>query len=331
MGHVKRSLLIANKLCENKNIKKKNIIFVARKNSNFKHGYNQIKFQGYLVIKCNDKHLKPNSKEELHQLTKLNPSLIIFDRHATTKKIINNIKEKKINVVSFDDIGSGSKFTDKTINAILKSKHKSSNILNGYKYLFLDDLKKNKYKSKSKNVTKLFISFGGYDKRKLIKFFLDAVSLDQNLIDLNLNYRVYTNILQREYKCELLKKIHKIKKKKINVKLISNSKNFYKNLAISDVAIVNGGLTVFDAIKFKIPTIAIPQYVHQLNTLTKLNKMGIVLVGSKKMSLSKAKLVKNLLILIEDANKRKSLERNMTKFLKLSSTGTVLNEIIKLI
>ena len=44
---------------------------------------------------------------------------------------------------------------------------------------------------------------------------------------------------------------------------IYNNKNFYDKLSISDYAIISGGLIVFDAIKYNLPIISLPQYFHQ--------------------------------------------------------------------
>ena len=55
----------------------------------------------------------------------------------------------------------------------------------------------------------------------------------------------------------------------------------------ADFAIVSGGLTVFDCISRGIPVIGLPQYQHQLKTLTNLKNKNVIKLGSKEMSLNK--------------------------------------------
>ena len=44
----------------------------------------------------------------------------------------------------------------------------------------------------------------------------------------------------------------------------------------SDIAIISGGLIVFDAIYFNLPIVCIPQYLHQKKTALDLKNKGLI-------------------------------------------------------
>ena len=71
----------------------------------------------------------------------------------------------------------------------------------------------------------------------------------------------------------------------IDVALHIRPDNFMEKLENADLAILSGGLTIFDAVSRGIPVIGIPQYGHQLITIEKLSEKMAAVGGSKKMTL----------------------------------------------
>ena len=79
-------------------------------------------------------------------------------------------------------------------------------------------------------------------------------------------------------------------------------KAFFKNMALSDLVICSGGLTMFDALNLNKTTIVIDQYKHQLRNINRLQKKGIVNYLNKKN-------INKLYSLINKINKKKKLEK----------------------
>ena len=67
--------------------------------------------------------------------------------------------------------------------------------------------------------------------------------------------------------------------------MIVRPEDFIERLAIADFAVLSGGLSIFDAVSLGIPSIGIPQYQHQLQTLKNLNDQCVIFLGSNDMDL----------------------------------------------
>ncbi len=156
-GHIVRGLAIA-RLLE----KKYNFEFISR-------GINEYK----IIEKFYDGKTKfniiniekNNTKEESDEINKIKCDLIIVDRLKTTKSFIERIKNEK-KVIVFDDTGSGGQYADAQINALLYRGEVKNNEYRGFDYLILNEYKTKKLK-RLNNVIKFFVSFGGYDHRKI--------------------------------------------------------------------------------------------------------------------------------------------------------------------
>ena len=83
--------------------------------------------------------------------------------------------------------------------------------------------------------------------------------------------------------------------------------NFYKKMERSDLVISSGGLTMFDALNFYKPVLAIPQYNHQFNNIKTLSKKGLVKLVRKKD-------LPNIFNIISKMNKE-YLQKNFKKIL----------------
>ena len=323
-GHVSRCIKIAKELLIKKILKIEDIIFIIRGENDFKLGEKILSKTKFFYKTYKNRVLEANSHSELSCIVNHNPSLVIVDRLATTKKLIQGIKYRGIKVISFDDYGSGRIMTDLSICAIFDDVKKSENLLSGYKYLTLSEGQKKTYIRKS--VKKIVATFGGYDARNLSNFFLsNSFEISQSIeIDLILGD------VSRHQLIEFKNILKKINRERV-INFFINPINFREIITSADLGICSGGLTIFDLALSRIPTISIPQYRHQLSTIAKLEKLGITIMGTQSMKLENKYFRNHLNNLINDYNLRIKISNASKKHIDGHGLNRVIKNIYKLL
>ncbi len=324
-GHVRRNIAIAEMLVKKKICLQKEISFVTRRSGFFRLGYDLINKAGYTIEKIDDRYLNWNSKSEATALSKIQTDILIFDRLSTTYDFMSSLKIKFKTLVTFDDIGTGTQIADVVINGIFHNLAPKKNRYIGYKYLFLKDTIFSKKKI-NKNVKNIAVSFGGYDKRNITKFFLNCLLHKKCVFNKKLNIQLIVgkeNIKVINLWKKLIKRIELRQKIKIN--LASFPPNYFKKLMKADFAIVSGGLTVFDCICRGIPVIGLPQYQHQLKTLTNLKNKNVIKLGSKEMSLNKKNFINSFNRMMSSYKDRNLLSKNSLNLIDKKGSERVIN------
>lgn len=323
-GHVLRCIKIAKELLIKKILKIEDIIFIIRGENDYNLGEKILSKTKFCYETYKNRELEANSRSELNCIVNHYPSLVIVDRLATSKRLIQGIKSRGIKVISFDDYGSGRIMTDLSICAIFDDVKKSENLLSGYKYLTLSEGKKKTYTRKS--VKKIVATFGGHDARNLSNFFLSNVyEISQSIeIDLILGQVSQSQLIEFE---SILKKTNRERA----VNFFINPINFREIITSADLGICSGGLTIFDLALSRIPTISIPQYRHQLATIAKLEKLGVTIMGTQSMKLENKYFKKQLNNLINDYNLRIQIRNASKKHIDGQGLNRVIKNIHKLL
>ena len=324
-GHVIRMMGLAKKIVEIYPNIKDRICFITRSDKEYSLGFGLLASSGFrLTVAGNE--LAWNSKSELEILKNHNARLIIVDRLDCDPKWMLELKKSGAQIVTFDDCGSTESLADVAINAILSAQD-SKHAFSGYDYLLLStkDLI-GSYKFKKK-VSKVIATFGGFDYRNLNEFFLNS------LINFGKNIKTKGTI-----KIEIIvghgvslsdnlwtSKVNLIKKQGcFEINLLKSPNDFYKKILEADILITAGGLTVFEALSMGIPTIALPQYEHQLKTIQYLAKLGGVLQGDSEIGLNQQDFMRILSGLINDCQKRLLLSKNGTLLIDGNGVSRVL-------
>ena len=86
-------------------------------------------------------------------------------------------------------------------------------------------------------------------------------------------------------------------------------KNFYELLTKGDIALVAGGITMFEVAAMGIPSIAIPQHIHQIENINSLKKKKITCSINSGMKFCRNKLENKINNLINDYKQRKLMNR----------------------
>ena len=310
-GHIVRDIAIADSFVDRKLLTQSEIGFISRRNGPFDIGFNLITKSGYQIEDISDECLEWNSPQELTALIETDPDLLIIDRLSTELKWMIGIKRKIGRVVSMDDTGSGASFADVVINGILHYKPKIKPSFVGYDYLFLKPSNISLKMEVPPKVKRIVASFGGYDSRNLMEFFLGSLEHHDALIDPEAVIELLIGFEdKKKIKSWKEKANHISLKYKIDVKISIRPSNFLERLAKADLAVLSGGLTIFDAISHGIPVIGIPQYTHQLKTIENLSKKFVIRQGCPRMSLDMNYFSKifNKIIISQDI--RWSLKKN---------------------
>ena len=192
--------------------------------------------------------------------------------------------------------------------------------------MFLKNTNLSLKKKNTKKVNNIVVSFGGYDKRNLTKFFLNSLLHKNFLLERSLNIELLVG--DAHYKVvntwkKLIKSI--LTNHKIKINLVVFSSDYFKRLAKADLAVVSGGLTVFDSISRGVPVIGLPQYKHQLKTLINLESKRVIKLGSLGMRLDKENFINLFNKMIISFEDRIFLSKNSIKLFDRKGSDRVLN------
>lgn len=320
-GHLLRDIKLANALKTTPEFGEAEILFATRLKPPYELGGKLVNQAGFLLIE--DRGLDPNSKKELESLMLARPDLVIFDRLETSSDLILALKNAGIFVVNFDDLGEGRSHANLVINSLFQNVESGPNIYIGYEYLFL--LWDNFNKSMPDAIaSKVFVSFGGYDSRRLNNYFLNSVPKIQGpdryeIVTSGLSSNELNNFKNMAKTIEL--------EAKVEIFVHQRPVDYYNLLCTSDLAVVSGGLTAFDCAQAGVPAVVIPQYEHQVENILKLEKLGCLKMGTRKMELD-SQLISSLVTkLSEDYKQRSAMHQAGLKVID----GQGLSRVIDLI
>lgn len=289
-GHVSRMLSLA-KSIKKKYKKKINIVFLIRKQKNFKLGYNLVKKSNFKIFNCKDRTLLPNSENEKKLFGEIHSDLIIIDRLYLSKKLSKFLKNLSKKFIVFDTAKNKFIAEDQIFN--INNFDKKKKKLNYFKYYIMNS--KLKF-NKAKNKNNLFICFGGIDKKKF------SIEIVKNLDCFSTFKKIY--LITRDEKIfKSLKKIVKKQRKKNIIKIFNKPDNFYNILDKCKYSITSGGLTFVDSVISGSNTLAVPQYSHQIRNINFFNSVHLMPYRVKKIDkLSRSKIFEISKNLINENN-----------------------------
>ena len=308
-GHLFRSITIAKFLKKKFLLKYNYIIFVTKTNKKFSKTSKILKNYNFKIYRI-DSNIKNYSTREAKILNKFEGKLVIIDRLGkVNKKFINyglkNFKKKII----IDDSSNYRNYFDISFNPLITNVKKFKNNFIGLKKFISPIYFYKKRKIKTKNG--VFIFFGNYDKKNILKKVLLNKTYKQNIVF----------YLPETYRSVV--KAYNIKNKIYFFKM----NKFYYYMQKSKFAILSGGMTLFDALYMNKKIICIPQYSHQFDNLysNKIeNNLILLKYGQKNFKSELAKFFEKMILSKIKIKKCKLVERkNMS--LTLKSIGEQFN------
>lgn len=195
-------------------------------------------------------------------LGEFRPHIVVFDNLDTSADAIAACREAGVVVVTLDDRGAGLKEADIVINAIREVPTEDPGaLLQGPDYIVLPAFDPPPLAPPRAGPLTAFLSFGGYDHHRILQLALEAVARVPAIGKVILVGAAAP--AERPGAFEIEAHVE--------------TSEFPALLASADVAIVAGGLTMFEAMRSGVPAIVVAQYPHQEETAARYEARGAVL------------------------------------------------------
>lgn len=308
-GHVRRCLLLADKLKEDEEFE---IAFLME------NGSEEIKRVSEMGYKVYTMDTKRNLLEQTIEAIKdFAPEILVSDILNSEEGYVKGVKDAGVIVIVLDDIGPGQKCADIKINAILET---GLSLFEGPKYIVLPE--KSPKKTVTDRCTKIFMSFGGYDHLNITLKTLKALEPLDEKIEITAAIGDYY-----KYEEELNSFLKNAKRKFI---IHFKPQNFDELFNQADLAIVSGGLTLFEAMARGIPSIVIGQYEHQIKTARRYESRNALICLGMGNRVDERTIFEKVIELIEDRSLRKLATKNGLRLVDGMGLKRV-SELIKIV
>jgi spore coat polysaccharide biosynthesis predicted glycosyltransferase SpsG len=252
MGHLFRMLNLAKYLKK----QNENFIFVINDNEKTK---SILKEYAYIFEVVDLLDISTHWEQNI--IDKYDIKYWINDRLDTLQQHSLNIKNNDIKLITFDNLGSGAKYSDINICGLFFNKEKiyGKKILKGVEYLILNE-EIDKYKKHKEKLANTIVTLGGSD-----------------------TYGVTIKVLKLLKKYNIKATIHIgpsfVHKKELDevitddYKLITFVPSLIEELSKYDLAITGGGITPFEANALGVPCIIIANELFEISNGNFLNNL----------------------------------------------------------
>lgn len=300
-GHLIRCITIAKILRKNYKIQKREILFLIKAKNRYSLGKKILEKENF-NYKIINKKIKDYSSNEYKEITKYKFKIIIFDRLGNiNKNFIQKIKLMNKKIICFDDKSNNRFDTDLSCNPLVfNHNYNKKNHYAGNEFNIIPSKLFVTKKIKTKKIKKIFLSFGGYDQKKIKTKLISLIKNNKNF-----NFMKIMNLNQKKFE---------------------KGSNFFKSMIHSDLVICSGGLTMFDSINLNKITIVATQFKHQIKNILRMKKRGAII---HLKEINKSNLNKALIELNVTKNLDK-ISQNMKKYNKLDKMNIIINRIYRL-
>ena len=313
MGHIFRTLSLAHEITDHE------VLFVCDYNN--KVAVKELASYNYWLGIY-------KSEKIIEEIINLKPDLVINDILDTDKSYINKLKNNKIKIVNFEDLGNGAALTDLTINELFdEPTFPAKNIKWGHEYFFIrDEFEKAQPHIWSNEIKGILITFGGTDTNNLTQKTLE------NIIDFCEKHQIKIFVVTGPgyiYKKRLTKYLeisgYKDIKFTFGTGVISNI------MEQTQIAISSNGRTVYELAHMNIPSIIISQHNREDTHLFANEKNGFINLGLHQKIGTESNLIYHLKELVTDTKLRRALFENMIPINFLENKKKVVGLITELL
>ncbi|MBI5247324.1 MAG: GNAT family N-acetyltransferase [Elusimicrobia bacterium] len=208
-------------------------------------------------------------------LKKTRPEVVVWDRLDSSPALNRVIRNSGAVLITLDDAGKGQTLADITINAMVPG---GLTPYKGFDYAMLPAPPEAARTDRSAPVRRITVCFGGYDHEGLSEAALKALT--------PLDRKIKIDLILGSASSEPSVKTVALHGSRLRVLRMPH--DFSRLLSRSDVAVLAGGATLIEALSYGVPTLAIGQYGHQLDTIARCEAAGAVIGVASTGSLLKA-------------------------------------------
>ncbi|MGM0608438.1 MAG: hypothetical protein ACQESP_08465 [Candidatus Muiribacteriota bacterium] len=247
------------------------------------------------------------------KIDEIKPDFVVFDMQKVNKEILKKLRKKNIKTVVIEDGSIKPEEADLIWDSNKNNYQKKiSHYITGIENSLINpDILKYKKNNFSHEVKKILICLGGTDINNNVPFLINRLSNKFKLyIMAGMKYEKYLN------------------SKNKNVKILFDKKKLWEHASCCDIAVVSGGITMFETTSLNIPVIVWPQVDHQNETASVMEQKGLVfnigVVGKK------AGVINQIFSFTENLNIRKKLFFQMKKLklgVAVKKFGKILEEL----
>ena len=259
LGHIYRSLLLADRLIDH------DLLFVTQEKHQL--GAEVLKKRHYPV-----KTIESASDFET-LIENWCPDIIINDILDTDPEYVEQLKDKGLFVVNFEDLGKGSHLADLVINALYEEPLPLDNYYCGKHYYCLrEEFFLARPKVITESVENIMLSFGGVDTRDYTKRVL-------NIIEGMALENTHVTIIAGQGYAHKAALEASIPSMKTPVTFMTDIKNISSYMENADIIFTSAGRTVFEIASIGTPVIVMAQNNRELSHTFACRENGIINLG----------------------------------------------------
>lgn len=315
-GHISRTLAIAGSFYNNGN----NVQFIVDHTCSFVDKIQNSRYKSY-AIDFNDQ------KKILDALESFQTDIVLIDCVEENFNILSYLSESKYYLVSitlfFFDINNRYEnisffpSIEQGETICIKDKLK---IYKGRDYLvFNDEFTNYSEKEFNSNPSKVLFTMGGTDPFNITYKFFNALKKLEKF-----NFLILLSELNEHYK-----EISEDSKKTNNTQVLSFASNMPELMHDSDLIILNGGITRYEASLTKTPFIAISIHETQFNITKQITDLGVGLNLGIYDELNDEDLISSVKEIMLDNQKRFEMSQNMGSLLDAKGAHRIYDTIIQ--
>ena len=287
-GHIFRSLRLADALATDCDI-----VFVSCAGAKFRFGHAQVRQHGYPLF------LLPQagSLNTLQSVVKrCSPDFVICDQYHYAAEELRIFRDSGAPVMTFDLPGAYRRYADYPIDTVASP---AGGRFAGPKYAVIPPPRRGRFR---RTPGRIFVCFGGFDYSGL------TMMVSRTLARLPISQRVDV-IVSRCYP-DLARLRRAIGAADTRVTVHVQPDDFAELLAASDIAVVSGGVTMFQALSVGTSVMVVSQYAHQRDIVRRFSRSGAFIDLGPAKRLTHGKIDRTLTALLSDHARRRTLRRN---------------------
>ncbi len=242
-------------------------------------------------------------------------SLVLFDTLGVSRALAGELRRRGHVVVTLDDGGEGAAAADISINGIVRRPGTYS----GYSYLLLPHPPRAAELAPrvSGHSFRIFLSFGGNDQHGILPEMLRA------LLPLAEEQEWEIEAVAAYPESVVTRAEELVGRTRGRVHVQRSPSDYLDRLQRCDIALVSGGLTLFSALHYGLPSVVVAQYPHQLESARSCEQAGAAVALGLWSEISPALVTRTVRTLADDGQRRLRMSRQAAALIDGRGAGRV--------